>query len=87
MSESSHLDENVISMLRTYEIDHEILLIDPDYADTSEFCNKYQYKLELSGNTIIVASKRGPKQYAACLVQAHTRLDVNKVVTRLMGIK
>ena len=87
MSESSRLDENVISMLRTYEIDHEILLIDPDYADTSEFCNKYQYKLEHSGNTIIVASKRGPKQYAACLVQAHTRLDVNKVVTRLMGIK
>ena len=39
----------------------------------------------MSGNTIIVASKKEPKQYAACLVLAHTRLDVNHAVKRLMG--
>ena len=43
--------------------------------------------LENSGNTIIVASKRGSKKYVACLVQANARLDVNKVVTRLMDVK
>jgi prolyl-tRNA editing enzyme YbaK/EbsC (Cys-tRNA(Pro) deacylase) len=33
-----------------------------------------------------VASKRQPKTYAACLVTADTRLDVNRVVRRLMGV-
>jgi len=33
-----------------------------------------------------VASKREPKSYAACLVAANTRLDVNRVVRRLMGV-
>ena len=39
----------------------------------------------MSGNTIVVASKREPKQFAACLVLANTRLDVNHAVRRLMG--
>ena len=39
----------------------------------------------VTANTIIVASKKEPKQYAACLVLAHTRLDVNHAVKRLMG--
>jgi len=42
--------------------------------------------VERSCNTIIVASKKEPKQFVACVVLAHTRLDVNKCVTRLMGV-
>ena len=72
------MDRNVTLALGKYGINYEILL-------TLEFCNKCNYLLESSGNTIIVASKCGPKKYVACLVQAHTRLDVNKVVTLLMG--
>lgn len=79
------MDRNVTSALGKYGINYEVLLIEPDYADTSEFCSRYDCQLENSGNTIIVASKRGPKKYVACLVLAHTRLDVNKVVTSLMG--
>ena len=81
------MDKNVTSALGKYGINYEILLIDPDYADTYEFCSKYNYQLENSGNTIIVSSKRGPKKYVACLVQAHMRLDVNKVVASLMGTR
>jgi prolyl-tRNA editing enzyme YbaK/EbsC (Cys-tRNA(Pro) deacylase) len=33
-----------------------------------------------------VASKREPKRYAASVVLAHTRLDVNKRVKTLMGV-
>src|SRR6185503_2916511 len=62
-----------------------IVEIDPAFADTAAFCEKYGYGLDVSGNTIIVASKKEPKQYAACLVLAHTRLDVNHAVKRLMG--
>jgi prolyl-tRNA editing enzyme YbaK/EbsC (Cys-tRNA(Pro) deacylase) len=42
--------------------------------------------MDQSGNTIIVASKKEPKKYCACLVLATTRLDVNHVVRRLMDV-
>ena len=87
MSDQSQSNQQVLSVLNRFEINHEIVVIDPEYADTAEFCEKYNYKPENSGNTIIVASKRGPKKYVACLVQANARLDVNKVVTRLMEVK
>jgi len=40
--------------------------------------------LEQSVNCILVVTKTGPKRYAACLVQAMRRLDVNHTVKRLM---
>lgn len=58
---------------------------DPELADTAQFCAHYGYPLEKSANTIIVASKREPKQYAACVVTADRRLDVNKRVKQLMN--
>ena len=59
--------------------------IDPDFADTAAFCERYGIPLDNSANTIIVASKKEPKQYCACVVKATTRLDVNHTVKRLMG--
>jgi len=60
--------------------------IDPEFADTAAFCEKYGVALDHSGNTIIVASKKEPKKYCACLVLATTRLDVNHVVRRLLEV-
>lgn len=60
---------------------------DPALADTAAFCAHYGVPPERTGNTIIVASKKEPKQYAACLVLATSRLDVNHAVARLMGVK
>lgn len=65
---------------------YEVLEIDPAYADTAAFCARYGVPLDHSGNTIIVGSKKEPRQYAACLVLATTRLDVNHAVRRLMGV-
>ena len=39
-----------------------------------------------SGNTILVASKRGEKKYAACIVVGTDRLDVNKKVKSLLEV-
>jgi prolyl-tRNA editing enzyme YbaK/EbsC (Cys-tRNA(Pro) deacylase) len=64
----------------------EVMTIDPDFADTAQFCTKYGIPLDQSANTIIVASKKEPKQYCACLVLATTRLDVNHAVKKLMGV-
>jgi prolyl-tRNA editing enzyme YbaK/EbsC (Cys-tRNA(Pro) deacylase) len=66
-------------------VPYEVMSIDPDFADTAQFCAKYGIPLDHSANTIIVASKKEPKQYCACVVLATTRLDVNHTVKKLMG--
>lgn len=77
--------ERVRGVLDGIGVPYEIMTIDPDFADTAAFCAKYGIPLDQSANTIIVASKKEPKQYCACLVLATTRLDVNHAVKKLMN--
>jgi prolyl-tRNA editing enzyme YbaK/EbsC (Cys-tRNA(Pro) deacylase) len=79
-------EEAVVAEIQRLGIPYESIDIDPAFADTAAFCEKYKYPLERSCNTIIVASKKQPKSFVACVVLAHTRLDVNKRVTKLMGV-
>src|SRR5712691_5282533 len=79
-------EESVVEALKSLGVPWEAIAIDPVFADTAAFCEKYGYPAERSCNTIIVASKKEPKQFVACVVLAHTRLDVNKRVTKLMGV-
>ena len=82
----STIEKTVIETLQSLGISYEIIQIEPIFADTAEFCREYGFTLEMSGNTIIVASKRGPKQHAACVVLGSDRLDVNKKVRALMNV-
>lgn len=82
---SDDVDRRVAEVLDGLGVPYEVMQIDPDFADTAAFCERYGIPLENSANTIIVASKKEPKQYCACLVKATTRLDVNHTVKRLMG--
>ncbi|MBO4204535.1 YbaK/EbsC family protein [Micromonospora echinofusca] len=62
--------------------------IDADLADTAAFCAAYDVGLDVSANCVIVAGKReGGIRYAACLVLATTRADVNGVVRRHLGVR
>jgi prolyl-tRNA editing enzyme YbaK/EbsC (Cys-tRNA(Pro) deacylase) len=62
--------------------------IDPELADTTAFCAAYQVGLEVSANCVVVAGKReGETRYAACLVLATTRADVNGVVRRQLDVR
>src|SRR5215510_8418382 len=55
--------------------------IDAELADTAAFCEFYGVGLDVSANCVIVAGKReGQLRYAACMVLATTRADVNNVV-------
>jgi prolyl-tRNA editing enzyme YbaK/EbsC (Cys-tRNA(Pro) deacylase) len=57
--------------------------IDADLADTAAFCEAYGVTLEQSANCVIVAGRRGEvTRYAACVVLATTRADVNGMVRR-----
>jgi prolyl-tRNA editing enzyme YbaK/EbsC (Cys-tRNA(Pro) deacylase) len=68
-------------------IEYEIVACDPDLADTAAFCAAYGYAPEDSANTIVVAGKSTPPAYAACVVLATTRLDVNGAVRRRLGAR
>jgi prolyl-tRNA editing enzyme YbaK/EbsC (Cys-tRNA(Pro) deacylase) len=62
--------------------------IDPDLADTAAFCEAYGIGLEQSANCVIVAGRRGDvTRYAACVVLATTRADVNGAVRRLLDAR
>ncbi len=62
--------------------------IDADLADTAAFSEAYGYPLSGGANCIIVAGKRGEDvRYAACVVLASTKLDVNRVVKKLLDVR
>ena len=81
------LPDNVAAALAELDIAHEVVPCDPDFADTAQFCERYGFPIDNCGNTIIVASKREPLQYASCTVRGSDRLDVNKMVRKLMGVR
>ena len=66
---------------------HDLIRIDPAFADTDAFCERYGYPREKSGNTIIVASRREPRVFAACLTTADRKLDVNHKARELLGVR
>lgn len=62
--------------------------IDPGLADTAAFCEAYSVGPGESANCVVVAGKReGEQRYAACLVLATTRADVNGAVRRLLDVR
>ena len=77
----------VLATLQSIGIEHEVMECDPELADTALFCEHYDIPAEVSANVIIAAGKSDPRQYAACVLLATTRLDVNKCVRKKMGVK
>ena len=67
--------------------EYELFACDPALADTAAFCAAYGFALEDSANTILVVGKSDPPVYAACVVLATHRLDVNKVIRHRLGTR
>jgi prolyl-tRNA editing enzyme YbaK/EbsC (Cys-tRNA(Pro) deacylase) len=62
--------------------------IDPDLADTAAFCAEYGVDPADSANCVIIAGRRGETtRYAACVVLATTRADVNGVVRKRLDAR
>lgn len=62
--------------------------IDADLADTAEFCAAYGIAPEASANCLVVAGRRGDAvTYAACVVLATTRADVNGTIRRMLDAR
>lgn len=62
--------------------------IDAALADTAAFCEAYGAPMDGSANCVVVAGRRGEDvRYAACLVLATTRADVNGLVRRRLDAR
>ncbi|MEV6288707.1 YbaK/EbsC family protein [Kribbella sp. NPDC051770] len=62
--------------------------IDPELADTAAFCAEYDVPMAASANCVIVHGKRaGESTYAAVMVLATHRADVNGVVRKHLGVR
>ncbi|HEU4946444.1 MAG TPA: YbaK/EbsC family protein [Kribbella sp.] len=62
--------------------------IDPGLADTAAFCAEYDVQPAASANCVIVHGKRaGESTYAAVMVLATHRADVNGVIRKHLGVR
>ncbi len=75
------------SALDPLGVAYELFPCDPNLADTANFCAAYGFALDDSANTIVVVGKADPRVYAACIVLAPHRLDVNRVVKTRLGTR
>lgn len=77
----------VVDQLEALDVDYEMFPCDPNLADTAQFVEAYGFELEDSANTIVVVGKRDPRVYVACVLLADSRLDVNGVIRKKLGIR
>lgn len=62
--------------------------IDAALADTAAFCEAYDIGLDVSANCVVVEAKRADKTwYAACMILATDRADINGVVRRQLDAR
>ncbi len=67
-------------------IEHTVLGCEPEFADTKIFCDHYGYSVDEAANVLLIASKKGEPKFAACVVLATCRLDVNKTARKKLGV-
>jgi prolyl-tRNA editing enzyme YbaK/EbsC (Cys-tRNA(Pro) deacylase) len=62
--------------------------IDPGAADTAAFCERYGVSPAESANCVVITGRRdGATRYAACLILATTRADVNNTARRELDVR
>ena len=68
----------------------EILVtpIDPEFADSAIFCEKYGVDPKDGANCVVVeASRGGNRTFAACLVPVNCRADLNNVARKTLDAR
>lgn len=77
----------LVASLDRLGVAYELFPCDPALADTAAFCAAYGFDPADSANTILVVGKSDPPRYAACVVLAPNRLDVNRTVRDRLGTR
>jgi prolyl-tRNA editing enzyme YbaK/EbsC (Cys-tRNA(Pro) deacylase) len=86
---ASEAPELIAAPIRPYLQDGLwVSAIEPDLADTAAFCEHYDIGLDVSANCVVVEARRADRVwYAACVVLATTRADVNGIVRKHLGAR
>lgn len=87
MAVGDEVERAVLRALDELGVPYEAMPCDPAFADTAAFCERYGVAPEDSANAIVVVGKSDPRRYAACVVLATTRLDVNGAVRRRLDVR
>ncbi len=85
MNNSADILPKIRTFLDTTPIEFEVMMCEPELADTAAFCEHYGIAPEQSANAILVKSKSETPTYAMCVLLAIHRLDVNRSVRKLLG--
>jgi prolyl-tRNA editing enzyme YbaK/EbsC (Cys-tRNA(Pro) deacylase) len=65
-----------------------VVEIDPAYADTAAMSERYDVPMADGANCVVVMGRReGVERFAACVVRADTRADVNNLVKRALDVR
>jgi prolyl-tRNA editing enzyme YbaK/EbsC (Cys-tRNA(Pro) deacylase) len=84
------LASRAAEMIKTLPENTEIGVaeIDPNFSDTAAFCAEYGITPDVTANCVIIEAKRGEKStFAACVILATTRADVNGLVRRTLDAR
>lgn len=65
-----------------------VAAIDGALSDTAAFCAAYHVTESAAANCVILEAKQGAERaYAACVVLAHTRADVNGLIKKTLQVR
>lgn len=80
---------SVADFLRTVDSGGvEVAPIDPQLSDTAAFCEKYEIGSDVSANCVVLEAKRADRKwFAACVILASTRADINGVGRRTLDAR
>ena len=53
MCAAEGIEQQVKATLENMNVEYEWIEVDPDFADTAAFCERYGFRMDHSGNTII----------------------------------
>ena len=68
--------------------DVAVVEIDPAHADTAAMSEAYDVPMASGANCVVIMGKReGEERFAACVVRADTRADVNNLVKRTLDVR
>lgn len=83
--------ETVSSLLASGTLDSQnigIAEIDPDLSDTDAFCEQYDIDLNIVANCVVLKAQRAKRSwFAACVVPANTRIDVNGLARKTLDAR
>jgi prolyl-tRNA editing enzyme YbaK/EbsC (Cys-tRNA(Pro) deacylase) len=88
LRDSLELVASVVAAQAEVVPDAMVAPIDPALADTAAFCGAYDVPPESSANCVVVVGRRGGEtRYAAVVVLATMRADVNGVIRKQLDVR